>query len=752
MSNTWIQGAASAPISSLQKSSTADLTTGTDDLKFISPYGLSEYLKDRIVTVQARDWQDVVDVAAAYNVARPSKERVIVDLNPNKTYTALNPIAINTGLMGIRGNGSDIDHSAVGGQVFMSLDFKVSTPASNGRMHRSKVLGLSDFNLLGPGKLISGSVGILTNGTVVGLGVRPNIRKVSFQTVETGFKQQDRSYLAVLDDCSFYQNRIGIWQAVGQDAGENSTMSHGCFDGVDLQVYLQGVCEWTFRSVSFDYSNQLFVITGNRSRIFCYSPHQESRGSVANGDASNHSIILGYGGDARAVFPTRDSFIDIDNSGSLHWFGGSLDSNQGGATPPPFLFDHLINVRHKNSKAIFHDVGLTGMLNVSNKLWTGPGYVKFYNTITPSGGAGVPTRMTDMPQGNKLQDGIAADGGIEDLFFIYRDSATTPAPFLLTDIAGTADAITASFPPGITALVPGQAFIFTPLFDNATTTPQLNVGGSGNRAIGSYTGATASVAMLKVGVRTQVVWDGTIFRQMDNQRTIGVNGLIDRNTTPGMRIDYVRVDTQGAGYSSPPTITPSIGTATFTPVMSGGKLIGIIVTDPGYALASAPTLTITGGSPTTVATATAVMTNTGSWRIKKFGAAASTFRPAVAVAVVPGEQVMTSGFICRHTSGASTGQLYAEVRYARLKGYDKRGMPEFVNPAPYSSTAELPSSGSTPALGTGAWKAFGFGPYSDGVSGDAVAPEWATHAILIFQCDSLSAGETFIDQLTLSSL
>lgn len=75
-------------------------------------------------------------------------------------------------------------------------------------------------------------------------------------------------------------------------------------------------------------------------------------------------------------------------------------------------------------------------------------------------------------------------------------------------------------------------------------------------------------------------------------------------------VSSVTIINGGAGYTSIPTVTFSDPTvngrkATGTAVVSGGVMTSITITDPGTGYEIAPTITISGGNPTTPATATA---------------------------------------------------------------------------------------------------------------------------------------------------
>jgi len=76
----------------------------------------------------------------------------------------------------------------------------------------------------------------------------------------------------------------------------------------------------------------------------------------------------------------------------------------------------------------------------------------------------------------------------------------------------------------------------------------------------------------------------------------------------------ILVTTSGTGYSSAPSVVidaaPSGGTnAAATAIVFGGQVTQIIVTNPGAGYTTVPNVSFSGGSPTTAATATALLTS-----------------------------------------------------------------------------------------------------------------------------------------------
>ena len=73
----------------------------------------------------------------------------------------------------------------------------------------------------------------------------------------------------------------------------------------------------------------------------------------------------------------------------------------------------------------------------------------------------------------------------------------------------------------------------------------------------------------------------------------------------------VNITNGGEGYDSAPTVRFTGGSpdtvATATAVLTGGVVTSIVITNPGAGYESVPTVTFTGGTPETPATAVAVI-------------------------------------------------------------------------------------------------------------------------------------------------
>jgi hypothetical protein len=242
----------------------------------------------------------------------------------------------------------------------------------------------------------------------------------------------------------------------------------------------------------------------------------------------------------------------------------------------------------------------------------------------------------------------------------------------------------------------------------------------------------------------QVVFDGTNYRLQDNQRLIGRNILVQRNTAQGGRLSGFTSLVGGSGYVSVPGVTFTGGGGTgaaATAVLVGSVVVDIVITNVGKGYTSAPTVGFTGGGGGSGASATAVVTNTGALKLTKANTGNS--RVAHIHPVVPGERVSLRTLVYRPSSGGMTGNLFAELRYVKVQGVDANGRPLIVFQDNTSATGTLSAT-------TDAWTTYTQEAWSNGASGAVRAPAWATHAMIVFNLDSGSAGDVYLDDIVVS--
>lgn len=358
----------------------------------------------------------------------------VVELSPFSVYVYNTPITWNLALVGLVGNMAKIDATSMPASTgpLITLDY-VYPGAVGVQKFLSSTHPFKDILLSGPGKTVAGNSAIYVNGTTASpsLGVRPSMYNVYFDSFNVGLDGKDRFFLAQLYSPNFYNCNIAIRQQAGTDAGENCSIYGGTFGQCNLKFHLvDGSSEWFVYGTSLDYSNQLCVMQGTPSRLELTNCHIEPRGSNA-GDGVY--VIQGTGADARAAVAGVDSYIDIDGNGSRFLMtGGWFDINNSGGAGP-YSFDHLVKVRHVNSRATFRDVSMQNMSNTTNNFWTGSGKVVVTNTHLQDNPS-MPTRITDQSFGNALRDGGIEDSTLEDLWYISKDTAAITSRVTGTNI------------------------------------------------------------------------------------------------------------------------------------------------------------------------------------------------------------------------------------------------------------------------------------------------------------------------------
>lgn len=372
----------------------------------------------------------------------------------------------------------------------------------------------------------------------------------------------------------------------------------------------------------------------------------------------------------------------------------------------------------------------------------GSGYTGGAPTASFSGGGGTGASVTLTVAGGVVTGYTSLVGG----------SGYTTAPTVVVDGSGLTPACTgpnkiviaspAGAPP---VLLQGHAIQFYAPNANTSTTPTIVYNGTSYNAL-SFTGSAPSAGTAwGDNELVQFVFDGTSLRKQSHQRLIGRNGIIQRSTTAGARVTGITNLVGGSGYGSAPTVTFSGGgasvQATGHSVMQNGVVVDVIIDSPGLGYTSAPTIAFGAGGGGSGASATAVISSTGALKVTKAGT--GSFRFAHFHPVTPNEQVSMTLSSYRPTSGGITGNLYTELRWAKVQGHDLNGRPTVIFKDNYTASATIPAT-------TGAWATHAQDRYQKGASGAVRAPAWATHALLIFNMDSGSAGDIYFDDIAIS--
>lgn len=362
-------------------------------------------------------------------------ENGCIKLSNGVTYTLSQGLNLNLARTSLVCNRNVFDASSLTTGSAITLDY-VYAGAAGYQKYNGRTSSISGgLRIQGPGKATSGVNAIYVNGTQTtptSNGVRPTLNNLFIHGFSQGLVLNNRAYLGSLNYSDIYDCNVAIRQMSGVDSGEGMKMVGGSIFQSNLMLWMEDdSSEWTFDAVSFDYSNQLLLLT-NTGRMFFNKCHFENRGADA-GD--NVYIVQGTGSDSRAVVSTKDSFIDIDGNGSLVVFdSGSFDVNNLGGLGP-YSYDHLINVRHKNAVCYIDKQYWSNAANTTNKVAVGQGMTIPYSIQTKAI-HGMPTRFSDQAHNNCLSDGGFEDAnGFEDLWSVSKDTAAVTSRTTGTNIS-----------------------------------------------------------------------------------------------------------------------------------------------------------------------------------------------------------------------------------------------------------------------------------------------------------------------------
>jgi len=128
-------------------------------------------------------------------------------------------------------------------------------------------------------------------------------------------------------------------------------------------------------------------------------------------------------------------------------------------------------------------------------------------TIKRQNGAAI--QPGDIPAGSLVQ--IAYNGVDFLLTGVTAVQASNFGALWGGTAGGTADALTITLAPAITAYTTGQIFQFTSSLPNATATPTLNINSVGVRTIKRQSGAAMQAGDISAGALVQVAYNGTDF-------------------------------------------------------------------------------------------------------------------------------------------------------------------------------------------------------------------------------------------------
>jgi hypothetical protein len=329
-----------------------------------------------------------------------------------QTYDITSRVTLRPNRLNIQGNYASFNCTNM-----TDTEAVLMQAAAEDTPYDGKAGALMHVKFSGPGS----ATALKVSGEVANRSARPTLYNVTFSDFDVGVDMVNYAYLSQFIVCEWRNMNICIQQSAGTDAGENCAIYGGAAFNSNLAVRLvDSTSEWFAFGFSVDYTNQLALLQGAPSHLSLSCCHVEPRGKSDTGD---RFILAGTGADSRAAVATKDSYIDIDGNGSnFSMYGGKFDVNNSGGLGK-YAYDHLVNVRHKNSYGIFRDVWMQNMDNTANQFWVGPGLVTLSGTKMQS----IPSmmsRLTAEPRGNALRDGGMEDSTLQDLWYVSKDTAT----------------------------------------------------------------------------------------------------------------------------------------------------------------------------------------------------------------------------------------------------------------------------------------------------------------------------------------
>jgi hypothetical protein len=220
-----------------------------------------------------------------------------------------------------------------------------------------------------------------------------------------------------------------------------------------------------------------------------------------------------------------------------------------------------------------------------------------FNALTSDLATGLSTALTKDGQttptaniklgGYKITNLAAGTAATDAVRFDQLTSAGVP----LITVAGTADAITGTITPSLTAYTTGGLFSFVVGSTN-TTAVTLNIDGVGVKAV-TRTGSTALVAGdMVTGQVVLVEYDGTRFQLLNGNSftnlnasgTLGVTGATTLSSTLGVTglttLGVTGASFPGSTSGTAKIVAPAVaGTTTFTLPATTDTLVGKATTD-----------------------------------------------------------------------------------------------------------------------------------------------------------------------------
>jgi len=363
-----------------------------------------------------------------------------------RDITLESPVSINTRRVGIRGNARRIQGGNItASNKAFSLYYDDADYNGTNRFDFAPFV-IGGFTLVGPGpnntQLNStpnwiadgnGNAAIWCDGQVAApanKAIRPVLRDITLSGWDHAVDGNNVYFLGTFDNLTIYDVLVAYRHRAATDAGENCRVQGGLIQRARLAYLLEdSSAAFHVAHQSIDYGMQVCVLRPGDTgwaRLILRDCHLETRGSQLSGDPG-FFVISGTGTDTRAVIPGRDSYIDVDGrAGSrVHLSGGSFDLNSSGGTPSPWEFDHLVNVRNKNTLVTFDAVDMQQLQNVADRLSVGSGRVVVRNTgLHFPQSVTLPSRINASALHNRIYGNGTFDSALENYnLSISRDTA-----------------------------------------------------------------------------------------------------------------------------------------------------------------------------------------------------------------------------------------------------------------------------------------------------------------------------------------
>lgn len=241
----------------------------------------------RLSVVGDGDADDAAAMQAAIDFLQSkSAGRLSVSVPTGKTFKLNSGITIDAGRIHIDFRNCKLDFSGMTSGTAITL---TGTPYD--KTYGGVMGGISFAHIKGPYPTNGNVDGILFTGDTAASPANPygSARSVAYRCVVEGFRLAvtfwHRAYLATLEHCEVYRNRVGIYsRGAGVDAYENVSLLRGAVYNNEVNIYVEEghvVCNGT----SIDYATgvQMAIRTGSLLLNECHVEYTISQASYGSG-------------------------------------------------------------------------------------------------------------------------------------------------------------------------------------------------------------------------------------------------------------------------------------------------------------------------------------------------------------------------------------------------------------------------------------------------------------------------------------